>query len=139
PRVADVARGRKTIRQNDLTDLIVEREIETADIEIEIGKRLPAHSIFKLERIAFFKVAIYHAARSSWDQFPVGNRAVGLRYRAVKFNTRRATGCDNGSRRILDLCTLFSCDGRRRDDLLAFDQYVVQSQSKQRHKIKIGL
>src|ERR1700756_2348007 len=126
-RIANVARGSKTVRQNDLTDLIVESEIEAAEVEIEVGKRFPAHAVFELKRIAFFEVAIYHAARSGRDQFPVRNWAVGLRYCAVKFKTRRATGCDHGSGRILGLCTLFSCDHWRGDDLLAFDQNVVQS------------
>src|SRR6266550_5113468 len=93
-RIADVAGGSKTVRQNDIADLIFEIEIETADVKTEIWERLSANSIFKLKRIALLEVAIYHAAWSGWHQFAVRPWPVGLRYCAVKFNTRRTLGRD---------------------------------------------
>src|SRR5882724_477046 len=66
-RIADVFGGSKTVRQNNFADLIFESEIETADVKAKIRERLSAYSIFKLKRIAFFEVAIYHAACSGWD------------------------------------------------------------------------
>ena len=94
-RITDVGGGSKTIRQNNLTDLIIEGEIKAADIKIEKRKWFSANSIFKLKRVAFFEVAIYNAACLSGNQFPVRNWAVGLRYCAVKFDTGRANRPDH--------------------------------------------
>ena len=57
--VADVLGRSKTVRQNDLADLVSKREVETAYVEIQVRERFTANSIFELKRLPFLQVAIY--------------------------------------------------------------------------------
>ncbi len=51
--VADVFGRSKTVRQNDLADLVSKREVETAYVEIQVRERFTANSIFELKRLPF--------------------------------------------------------------------------------------
>src|SRR5439155_25931145 len=110
--MADVSGGSKPIRQNDLTDLVVESEIETADGEVQIRERFSANAVFKLKRIAFFQLAIHHTACAGGNQFAVRPAPVSLGHAAVKFHTRRVAGRDARSGWVLSYCPVFSaCRG----------------------------
>src|SRR5262249_35033951 len=71
--VADVLGRCKTVRQDDLADLISKREVETAYVEIEVRERFTANSIFELKSISFFQVTVDETARASWHQLPVSD------------------------------------------------------------------
>src|SRR2546430_10128902 len=130
--MADVSGGSKPIRQNDLTDLVVESEIETADVEVQIRERFSANAVFKLKRIAFFQVAIHHTACAGGNQFAVGPGPVSLRHGAVKFHTRRAAGRDDRSGWVFSYCAFFSCDRRRGDGFVAFPYAITPRQAQPR-------
>src|SRR6266513_334605 len=102
--MADVSGGSKPIRQNDLTDLGVESEIETADVEVQIRERFSANAVLKLQRIAFFQVAIHHTACARGHPFAVGPGPVRLGHGAVKFHTRPAAGRDDRSGWVFSYC-----------------------------------
>src|SRR5262245_8121026 len=106
--VANVFGRSKTVRENNLADLVGKREVETAYVEIEVRERFPANSIFELKSIPLLQVAVDDTARTGWHQLPVSDWAISLGHCSIKFNTRRANACDDRPRRILGLGALFS-------------------------------
>src|SRR4029077_6799810 len=119
--VADFFGRCKTVRQNNLADLVIQREVETAYVEIQVRERFSANSIFELKRLPFLQVAVDDTARAGRHQLAVSDWAISLRHCPIKFNARRAKACYDQCRRIFGLGTLFSCNERRREDRLTLD------------------
>jgi hypothetical protein len=53
--VTDVFGRCKAVRQNDLADLVIKREVETTYVEIDVRERFTANSVFELKRLPSFR------------------------------------------------------------------------------------